>query len=363
MPTIDFNSAVNLNEAANNIICYPTLRHYLVGEPGIGKTSIMELLIAATGMKGAIMSCPEMDLGDIAMPVIHHETKTTRYYPNARFMFHTGEPMIICLDEYTKAPQPVQNMLHPLLEIYQPRLGDIPVPEGAWPNGEGEGSIILLTGNNESDGVGDSMLAHTKQRVIRLPVSKPDHEIWLPWAADHKCDPIVMAWVYRYPHCLASYTDGHQDSNEFIFNPTKMQDGVVSPRTLMIASALINGRGRVTVNALRTALEGVIGKSATESIMAFIRHQDSLPSWKDIVTTPMTAEVPTDPGAISVLVFGGVERVEEDTLSSFMDYLERIDVEWETIFCVTLARHKSKQAIAFKNKRFADWVTKNEDLL
>ena len=354
MPTIDFSSAVNLNEASDTIVANPNLRFYLVGEPGIGKTSIVDMLVAATGMRSSILSCPEMDLGDIAMPVIDHETRTTRYYPNARFLFHTGEPMIICLDEYTKAPQPIQNMLHPLFEIFQSRLGDIPTPDG---------SIIFLTGNLETDGVGDSMQAHTKQRVIRLPVSKPDHEIWLPWAADHKCHPVIMAWVHRYPHCLASYTDGQQGSNEFIFHPNKVQDGVVSPRTLMLGSSLITQRAKFSVNALRTSLEGILGKSACESIMAFIRHQDSLPSWKDIVTAPMTAEVPTDPGAISVLVFGGVERVEEDTLSPFMDYLERIDVEWETIFCVTLARHKTKQAIAFKNKRFADWVTKNEDLL
>ena len=57
----------------------------------------------------------------------------------------------------------MKNMLHPLLEVFNPRLGDIPVPEG---------SIIYLTGNLDTDGVGDGLAQHTRQRVAELIVSK-----------------------------------------------------------------------------------------------------------------------------------------------------------------------------------------------
>jgi hypothetical protein len=74
------------------------------------------------------------------------------------------------LDEWTKAMTPVKNMTHPMFEVDNPRLGDLPIPEGSY---------IFLTGNLETDGVGDSMQAHTKQRLTRIELMKPDAEYWI----------------------------------------------------------------------------------------------------------------------------------------------------------------------------------------
>jgi hypothetical protein len=40
-----------------------------------------------------------------------------------------------------------------------------------------------------------------------------------------------------------------------------------------------------------------------------------------------------------------------------------MEEEWQVVFCVTLARHESKKAIAFANREFALWAADNEDLL
>ena len=41
-----------------------------------------------------------------------------------------------------------------------------------------------------------------------------DAEEWLEWAMSKDVAPEVCAWVSRYPHVLASYTDaGQSDSN------------------------------------------------------------------------------------------------------------------------------------------------------
>ena len=37
--------------------------------------------------------------------------------------------------------------------------------------------------------------------------------------------------------------------------------------------------------------------------------------------------------------------------------------EWQVIFGVALAKHKTKSAIAFANREFAKWAADNEDLL
>jgi hypothetical protein len=345
---------VTLNQAADLILACPNNRFMLQGEPGIGKSSIIKAIQEKTGYAACYIDVPNMDLGDIAMPIIDHESKTTKYYPNARFQFHLGKPVIVMLDEFSKGADPVKNMLHPLLEVVNSRLGDVPVPPG---------SPIFMTGNLSSDGVGDGLKAHTKMRITLLEISKPTAKEWLVWAADNAISPVVMAWVDRNPHALASYRDGDQQGNQYIFMPNTVQGAVVTPRTLELASNIIKMRSSFDHTALHAALAGTVGAPAANSIAAFIAHQDSLPSWKDIIEQPHRTRLPTEQGALAVLVFGAIERVERSSLPQFLDYISRAEEEWQTIFCLGLARSKTKQSMAFTCKAFSDWAVKNEDLL
>lgn len=345
---------VTLNQAADLILACPNNRFMLQGEPGIGKSSIIKILQEKTGYAACYIDVPNMDLGDIAMPIIDHETKTTKYYPNARFQFHLGKPVIVMLDEFSKGADPVKNMLHPLLEVVNPRLGDVPVPPG---------SIIFMTGNLSSDGVGDGLKAHTKMRITVVEISKPTAKEWLVWAADNGIAPVVMAWVDRNQDALASYRDGDQQSNQYIFMPNTVQGAVVTPRTLELASNIIKMRESFDHTALLAALTGTVGAPAATSIAAFIAHQDSLPSWKDIIEQPHRTLLPTEQGALAVLVFGAIARVERSSLPQFLDYIKRAEAEWQSIFCLGLARSKTKQAMAFTCKAFSDWAVENEDLL
>jgi hypothetical protein len=345
---------VTLNQAADLILACPNNRFMLQGEPGIGKSSIIKIIQEKTGYAACYIDVPNMDLGDIAMPVIDHETKTTKYYPNAQFLFHLGKPVIGMYDEFSKGAPSVQNMLHPTMEVHKPRLGDVPVPPG---------SIIFLTGNLSSDGVGDGLKAHTKMRLTIVEISKPTAKEWLVWAADNAISPVVMAWVDRNPHALASYRDGDQQGNQYIFMPNTVQGAVVTPRTLELASNIIKMRSSFDHAALHAALAGTVGAPAANSIAAFIAHQDSLPSWKDIIEQPHRTRLPTEQGALAVLVFGAIERVERSSLPQFLDYISRAEEEWQTIFCLGLARSKTKQAMAFTCKAFSDWILRNEDIL
>jgi hypothetical protein len=352
---VNMTEKLNHGQIVDLIVANPDVRFFVSGEPGIGKSALLPMIVARTGYEPAYVDVPTLDLGDVAMPVLDHETRTTRYYPNARFKLHLGKAVAIMLDEWTKGVGPVKNMTHPLFEVNNPRLGDVSVPAG---------SIIFLTGNLESDGVGDSLQAHSKQRLTRVELAKPDAEYWLEnFAIPNNVSPVICAWVDRNPHCLASYTDGNQSGNEFIFNPTVPQGAVVSPRTLEKASKLITNKGEVDASSLHAALQGTVGAPAAESIAAFIRHHESLPSYTSIIQDPTGAQVPQDPGAIAVLAFGLLEKVERNTLTPILKYLERVDLEWQSIFCVNLAKHKTKNHFAFENGTFAQWCATNQDIL
>lgn len=353
--TISFGSTVTLAQAAQLILTNPKVRFLVRGEPGIGKSTMLSFIAKqlADTHNAAYMDVPNMDLGDIAMPVIDHDAKVTRYYPNARFRLHEGKPVIVMLDEFTKGAEPIKNMLHPLLEVTNPRLGDISIDEE---------SIVFMTGNLLTDGVGDNMKAHTRNRIVEIVVKKPTSEEWLEWGLNNDIDPSVLAWVRQFPHALASYTDGDND-NPYIYNPRKQQAAYVSPRSLAIASNVVKERDKNDTDATIAALKGAIGEAAARDMEAFIAYQDQLPAWDTIVSNPTNATVPTSAGACAVLVFGAIAKIDRQSMTPFMKYLERFESEWQAAFAINVAKNPTKQSVAFSCAAFADWVQKNEDLL
>lgn len=359
MTTINFGTTVSLKEAAQLIAACPNNRFFLQGEPGIGKSSVLPAIVnalnAATGLDyhGSYVDVSQLDLGDIGYPAMDHDARVARFYPNARFGVHTGKPVAIMLDEFTKGMDPVKNMLHPLLEVSNPRLGDIPLPAG---------SVVFLTGNLSSDGVGDSLKAHTRNRITTLHVRKPDSDEWLEWAVNNNIEPVVMAWVRQFPHAMSSYLDDGQDDNPYIYNPKKMQPSFVSPRSLALASNIVAERNKYTANGLVAALKGTIGEAAARDMEAFISYQDQLPTWESITSEPTKAVVPETAGACAVLIFGAVAKVDKSSIGPFMKYLSRFETEWQAAFAITIAKNPSKQSVAFSSSAFTDWCSKNQDV-
>ncbi len=354
MAEVSFGKAITLKQAANLIKSNPETRFMLRGEPGIGKSSLLEAISSGLGYEHAYIDVPNMDLGDIAMPVIDHDTKTTRYYPNARFKIHEGKPLVIMLDEFSKGADPVKNMLHPMLEKANPRLGDLSLNKD---------TIVFLTGNLTTDGVGDSLKAHSLNRIVSVTISKPTSEEWLEWAINNGIEAEVCAWVNQFPHALASYTDAGQADNPYIFNPRKPQTAFVSPRSLATASNIVRTRKLNDPDAVIAALSGAVGEAAARDMQAYIEFADQLPTWEQTIKFPDTTKVPTSPGACAITVFGAISRVDKATITPFMKYLERFDAEWQAVFAINIAKTPTKQAVAFSCKAFADWVAKNQDLL
>jgi len=356
MTTITFGTTVSLDEAATLIRTCQGNRFFLRGEPGIGKSSIMGAFEKHFGdaYAYAYFDCAQKDLGDIAMPSINREARVIEYFPNAVLQLQLGKPVIIMLDEFTKAPQPVQNMLHPLLEARNPRLGDIALPEG---------SIVFLTGNMASDGVGDNIKAHTLNRVTTVTVRKPSAEEWLVWAVNNDVDPVVMAWANQFQHALSSYLEGDQESNPYIFNPKKMQGAFVSPRSLQLVSNVLKQREHNSPNAMLAAMIGTIGESGARDMHAFVEYQDQLPTWEAITTNPKSAKLPDSPGACAVMVFSAVAKVDRTTITPFMEYVERMEPEWQAVFAINISKNPTKGQVAFTSTKFRDWCTKNVDVL
>jgi len=339
------NTTVSLNEAAKLVnTCGRSNTFIFQGEPGIGKSAMLKTLSSQCDMESRYIDCALLDLGDLQMPKV---TDAVEFVPNK--MFVSDEPVIVMLDEIGKAMRPVQNALLTLL--LEHRIGNHKLPEG---------SIVFGTTNLASDGVGDMLQAHAKNRVTFLTVRKPSADEWIEWGVDNGVEPTLMAWVKEYPHCLASYADDPEGSvdNPYIFNPRQQQAAFVTPRSLAHASHIVKQRDSLSEPVMFSALSGTIGDSAARDMQAFLSVADALPPFKAIIEKPDTVQVPDSPIACVILALGAVARMTSENVDAWMTYLTRLPREVQFMFAQNAMRSRSA-GVVVKSRSFTDWAREN----
>jgi hypothetical protein len=349
------NLSVNLKQAATLIRNVGTTNTILLrGQPGVGKSSILATLgKELPDYHVCYIDCANLDLGDLAMPVIDKENMTTSYAPNVRFGVGKDQtrPVILMLDELGKASRPVMNMLLPT--ILEHRVGDVNYRTG---------SIICATTNLDTDGVGDNIPAHAYNRMTVVNLANPSPDQWLEWASDNNIAPEIMAFAKQYPQVFECYTDlDPKAKNPYIFNPlTGNIKAFCSPRSLEKASNIIKMRN-VLGDATLPALAGTVGEAAARDMDALINLADQLPLFETIVKEPFKAKVPTSAGALFILAFMLAGRVDAKTIDAVMDYSDRManeSFEAHALFITSLASNKSKVGMACGSRKFTTQAAK-----
>lgn len=311
------------------------------GEPGIGKSAMLPAIAAALpGHTPVYVDAALLDLGDLQLPAADLKRRVVEFLPNALFV--SQGPVVLMIDEIGKAPRPVQNALLPLL--LERRIGGYRLPEG---------SVVFGTTNLASDGVGDKVEAHARNRVCWVTVAKPGAEGWVEWAMDNDIAPEVAAWVREYPHCLASYADGEQQDNPYIFDPKRPKASFVTPRSLAKASRVVQARMYLTHNAFLAALIGTVGESAARDMQAFIALADQLPERARMLASPEATPVPENPIAQTIMALGAVVWLDKTTVTPWLKYLQRMNVEVQALFATQIMKSK-KVGVVVTNKLFTD---------
>lgn len=370
MSTIQFTNTVTIKELRTVIpLIAEELTPVIQSEPGCGKTSLLSMMAAdngdkwrspkdGTGIEGdkydyIYVDCPVKDMSDIGMTIPNHATKTLEYYVSSLFNIGNGKPKIILLDEFMKSPKLMQVIYTRLM--LERMLGDVPLPSG---------SQVFATSNNASDGVGDNMLAHAGNRVCIMRMAKPTADEWMAWAGDNGVSRVIRAFVAMFPRCMASYIDGDQKDNPYIFKPSMSSLSFVSPRSLAKADAIVKKRDSMTENAVKVALAGTIGASAAGDMAAFLSLEKSLVDVKDIVKAPDDVVVPKDISAQLMIMFQAVDVLAtQDELTKFMTFVERIpSSEVQAVFFTMMMRNPKAIRLARNNAKISDWAVNNHEM-
>lgn len=326
------------------------------GDMGNGKSSMLTVLAQRHPDHVPIyFDGTNKDLGDMMLPVIKDaETKGyVSFAPNEEMGLHLDKPVILMIDEYGKANPSVKNALNLLMQERQ-MCGKKLHPD----------SIVFATTNKGSEGVGDMLPPHARNRMTVVQTRKTDHMDWIEWGINNEIDHTLLGWVKDNPQLMASFEDVKDpDENPYIFHPKQQRAAFVTPRSLHAASDILKQREAFDDVTLTAALMGTIGDRGAMDLMSFVKLADQLPSLQSIKDTPKDAKVPTSAAAVCMVVYRTLAALDKDWINAWMDYLPRLDTEAQALFANGVRAPKySKQSMVMTNKKFTEWAMQNNHL-
>lgn len=346
------NNMLSFTQVLNLIAAVGDKRTVIVeGENGIGKTALFHALKKHPKFTNHIavdpVDCTQLSDGSVWMPDLDRENGVSRELPNERFGVskvnqlgvNDAKPIMVFLDEIAKAPQFIKNVLAPI--IYERRVGNYHMPEG---------SVVFCATNLAVEGLGDSIQAHLRNRLVFVKMRKPTAGEWVQWAIDKGTNASVIAFVNSYAQVMDSFLDyekggkheGKQQDkdNGYIFNPRSMALAYATPRSLVAAGDVLDaGDGVLDDETLEAALVGTVGATTAESLSSFVRFGRDICSLERVLKDPATAPLSDNPTAQLVQVFQFVSRVDtREDAEKVVEYVWRMRAEMQSIFCNSVAQ-------------------------
>jgi hypothetical protein len=346
------NKMLSFTQVLNLIAAVGDKRTVIVeGENGIGKTALFHALKQHPKFSEHIavdpVDCTQLSDGSVWMPDLDRENGVSRELPNERFGVskvnqmgvNGSKPILVFLDEIAKAPQFIKNVLAPI--IYERRVGNYHMPEG---------SVVFCATNLAVEGLGDSIQAHLRNRLVFVKMRKPTAAEWVNYAVDKGVNASVIAFVNSYAQVMDSFLDyekggkheGKQQDkdNGFIFNPRSMALAYATPRSLVAAGDVLDaGDGVLDDDTLEAALIGTIGATTAEALSSFVRFGRDICSLERVLKDPATAPISDNPTAQLVQVFQFVSRVDtREDAEKVVEYVLRMRTEMQSIFANSVAQ-------------------------
>ena len=345
------NQYLSSSQVINLIAAVGHKRTVIVeGENGIGKTALFHQLKRMPKFANHIavdpIDCTQLSDGSVWMPDLDRENGISRELPNERFGVsksnqrgvNGSKPIIAFLDEIAKAPQFIKNVLAPI--VYEQRVGNYHFVEG---------SVIFCATNLSVEGLGGSIQAHLRNRLVFVKMRKPTADEWVKWATDAGINPMVIAFVSNEPRVMASFLDYEKGGayegkdmskdNGFVFNPKSTQQAYATPRSLAAAGDILDeGLGVLDDTTIEQALIGTVGYTTAEALASFVRFGREICDYARVIKDPKTAPLSDNPTAQLIQVFQFVSRAKDRTeAEAIVSYVWRMRAEMQSIFCNTVA--------------------------
>jgi hypothetical protein len=253
---IDPVAPLRAMELIRNII--PTgIPFFIHGEPGIGKSEIVEQIAAERNMKLTVQMLTQMEATDLrGLQFVDDVRKVTVNYPPSWLPTKDDDPTIIFLDELPSAEPRLQVAAYQLL--LSRRIGDFVLDKKHY---------VCGAGNRVDDGaVVYEMGTALASRLMHIAMMAEPRS-WLDWASKHNVHPIVMTFIQLKGHMLTRLEDQLKSQN--LIGP--------NPRQWNRVSEVVTSVGTKNRNIIEPMVEGLIGKAATKDFFLTVEEMSGLP--------------------------------------------------------------------------------------
>lgn len=334
----------------------------LVGPPGIGKTARAMQAAEDCGRKLVVIRASlseRIDLGGALVPNV--EKGITVELPLASLhalMQPDCPPTILLLDDLGQAPIDVQAACMRLFDAGY--LSPNVLIWGATNRPQDKAGVSGLCEPLRSRfNVAFSIATPPTPQKNNRHATEANHngstylspwaeelESWLDWASNNNVPCEVIAW-HRASHGRTLY-----DWKPSADPAQRWADY----RSWAAASKFIN----LDIDDIHT-LSGVLGPSVAMEFTAFLALKKNIPTLKEIMAKPETAEIPTEPNELWLVSTACSSALTAHTVTQINKYLARLP----RMYCAMAMRDawKRERGTLAKTPEFAAWYENNKKLM
>jgi len=348
--------SLGINQTADLIEVIGSTNSTLVqGNMGTGKTSLLYILAARlpTHKPVYLDGTTLIDSADMFMVKYSDDGLTFKTVPLEDLGLHMpDQPIILMIDELGKMNRSAQ--LATLRLQLERKHGNLSLHPD---------SIVFSTTNLGSEGVGDLLPAHARNRLTVVTMRKPDNMEWIEWGIDNDIDPALLGFCKEHPELFHSFEQyENPKENPYIFHPRSEEPRVafVTPRSLHKASHILRKRSLLDDKQLTAALMGTIGAPAALDLATFVQMADKLPTRDQIENDPTNAPVPDSPAAMCMVVYRALATIERKWVDSWLTYMDRLPKEAQGLFVNGVRTpNYSRRDYVTQTTKYQNWCLAN----
>lgn len=263
-------------------------------------------------------------------------------------MTEDGKPVwayergILVLDEYGQGEADVKRASAELLLNKQ--LGPWKLPPG-W------GVIACSNRASDRSGVTKSF-DFVINRRMEIDITD-DIGAWEEWALTNGVTPLVIAFAHQHPHVV--FSDGVPEK----------QGPWCTPRSLIMAERYLKAASKGSSEfpddpSTIEAVGGLIGPGAAAQLFGFVKLEREMPKFETICNNPDKAKVPDKPDAQMLIAYNLAHRVDEDSVSPVITYMNRMGKEFGVTFMRAMCKRAPKLV---QTPAVMKWTKENSSLM
>lgn len=276
----------------------------IIGGPGVGKTSIVDLATQEAENDLVISHPAVADPTDAkGFPWMRDADKTAVFVPfgETAKVLQSKRPTTWFWDDFGQAPPAVQASYMPWLLARENCGKKLP-----------EHVTIIAATNRRTDRAGVSgILEPVKSRFAAIVELEPDLNEWCSWALQQPdMPPELIAFLRFQPDLLYQFTP----SADLVNCP--------SPRTWANAGRILNLK--LSSEIENAALAGAVGQGAASTLSAFLQMFRQLPNIDGILTDPDASPIPTQVNVLYAVSTALASRTTESNFKRVARYAQRL---------------------------------------